>query len=155
MSRRLGAGANVSVMVEYRARSVSFLGVAEVSEWRLKQHVIGVDGEWPSEDAIGAALGAAARELPPRPGVGFVIAHAGDTALWVLIDWWSDDVMLNQRNLRAPLDDPGALEPFEQGIVACTWELAVLAFEREAWVRHVLREGNIEGYLGAGLEAEV
>lgn len=117
--------------------------------------MIGADGEGPSKDAIAAALGAAARVLPARPGVGFVITHTGETALWVLIDWWSEDVMLNQRNLRAPLDDPGALEPFEQGIVACTWELAVLAFEREAWVRHVLRKGDIEGYLGAGLEAEV
>jgi len=142
-------------MAAYRARRVSFLGVAEVSGWRLKQHVIGADGEGPSKDAIAAALGAAARVLPARPGVGFVITHTGETALWVLIDWWSEDVMLNQRNLRAPLDDPGALEPFEQGIVACTWELAVLAFEREAWVRHVLRKGDIEGYLGAGLEAEV
>jgi hypothetical protein len=63
-------------------------------------------------------------------------------------------VDLFQRYFRAPLEQPARLELVETGQVGCVWELEVVAFEREAWLRHVLglREPDMAGYLTDRLE---
>ena len=41
--------------------------------------------------------------------------------------------------------------------VACVWDLAVMAFEREAWIEFVLKpaEPDIDAYLAARLTADL
>ena len=45
-----------------------------------------------------------------------------------------------------------------QGAGFCVWELAVIWFEREAWVKHVLQQAespDLEGYLNERMNADV
>jgi hypothetical protein len=44
------------------------------------------------------------------------------------------------------------LAPVEDTGVACVWELEVIDFERRAWLRDVLQDGDIEAYLDRTLE---
>ncbi|WYX29301.1 hypothetical protein WJ976_28555 [Achromobacter denitrificans] len=74
-------------------------------------------------------------------GLGFCIVHVGEEAVWLLVDWWLSGGIVCQRMLSAPLDDPRRFEPVQAPALACVWELAVTAHERDAWVRHMLRAG--------------
>ena len=56
-------------------------------------------------------------------------------------------------------DTPGDLRPAgPEDPIACAWDLAVVAHERERWVEHVLaRDGgpDVGAYLAAWLHADV
>jgi hypothetical protein len=53
------------------------------------------------------------------------------------------------RFFASPLDDPDAYEPNDGTGLACVWEMEVLDFERRAWLEHVLKNQDLEGYLAA------
>ena len=104
------------------------------------------------EAARGTARGVAEREMnrTAHHGLGFTIVHHGEDSEWLLVCWWTHECILCQSLLRA---DRGSADfiPHEGMNVACTWELAVHAHERESWVRHVMRSGEAgwrERYLG-------
>ncbi len=71
-------------------------------------------------------------------GLGFYIAHVGEEAVWLLIDWWNTGGILSQCLFRAPLERPAAFERVTEPALACVWELILLTHERNAWVRHML-----------------
>ena len=82
--------------------------------------------------------------------MGFVVIHRAADYAFVLIDWWSGQNELRQHLLSAPLDRPGELAPHPSPAIGCVWELAVVDFERRAWLRHVLDNPNgpdLEAYL--------
>ncbi|EHK64266.1 hypothetical protein [Achromobacter arsenitoxydans] len=81
-------------------------------------------------------------------GLGFCIAHVGEEAVWLLVDWWMSGGIVCQRMLSAPLAQPDHFSPVSAPALACVWELTVIAHERDAWVRHMLAdEPNARGYL--------
>lgn len=71
-------------------------------------------------------------------GLGFCIVHIGEEAVWLLLDWWISGGIVCQRMLSAPLAQPTMFTPVSTPALACVWELAVIAHERDAWVRHML-----------------
>lgn len=71
-------------------------------------------------------------------GLGFCIVHIGEEAVWLLLDWWIAGGIVCQRMLSAPLAQPTQFAPVSTPALACVWELAVIAHERDAWVRHML-----------------
>lgn len=97
-----------------------------------------------SADLITAAQQHCARHLPQamaatqHHGAAFAVLHAGADANWLLLDWWTDGDILSQTLWRADRDETRFL-PVPGPALACVWELTVLAHERDAWVRHMLR----------------
>ncbi|WP_025135470.1 hypothetical protein [Achromobacter sp. DH1f] len=87
--------------------------------------------------AVDAVLAEQAAD-PRSHGLGFCIAHVGEEAVWLLVDWWISGGIVCQRMLSAPLADPGRFMPVMAPALACVWELVVTAHERDAWVRHML-----------------
>jgi len=137
----------------WKPRPLTFYGVEELGGWQTKVYGIAARGEEPRPALVTAARGRARRVLATRRGdhdtsAAFLVVHDARPACFVLVHWW-DGVDLCQRIFRAPLDEPGALSPLETGAIGCVWELAVVAFEREVWVRHVLEraEPDMAGYL--------
>ena len=87
-----------------------------------------------------------------RPGVGFVIAHQGQTANYTVLAWWDRE---NELPLRVFVDEAkngDGWRPNEADESVCVWDLEILWKERQAYVDHVLRPGggSVEGYLEAG-----
>lgn len=81
-------------------------------------------------------------------GLGFCIAHVGEEAVWLLVDWWISGGIVCQRMLSAPLKDPSRFTPVDAPALACVWELVVTAHERNAWVRHIMRAApDAQAYL--------
>ena len=154
----------VTLKATYRPRSIRPIEVWNHEGWTLKVYGITEGGEHPRSEAIAAAKRAATETLP-RParsehhyGVGFLGVHDAAAACYTFVDWWADENELHHHAFVAPASEPDAFEVVSGGSAACTWDLAVISFERDAWVRNVL--ANPEGpdsaqYMDAWLDADV
>jgi len=148
----------------YETRPIRFLDLLERDGWRLKCYGITVDGEYPEDSLVDAGLDRAVERLPTpataedRYGVGIVVVHEGADGNYVLVDWWYGENMLANHVFYSTRADPLSFEYISPGMMACVWELRVFAFEREAWLEHVLANpdgSDIEGYLAERLHADV
>ena len=140
----------------YAPRPVQFAGLAEPSGYRLKQYAI-VYSE-PFRDANfaeGSRLVFAELPTPAvtaeRPGVGFVIAHQGNGADYVVLGWWDRENELPLKVLVRPQSPNGQWRPARGGESVCVWDLEVIWFERQAYVQTVIGNGDAEGYLAMRL----
>jgi hypothetical protein len=133
--------------MEYRPRSISFLD----REGRVKHYGIGTHAPEPRAPLV-AALKDRARECIPEGAPGFTIAHDATSAGLGIVYWWANENEIHRRLFASPIDDPGALEPFENGGLACVWELEVIDFERRAYLEEVLKRGDVDAYLGRSLD---
>jgi hypothetical protein len=145
----------------YQTRTVRFHGVDRPTDRVVKTYGIALQDGAISEGALDQGRRVAALSIPsPAPadgvyGVGHLIVHEGEHAIWTLVQWWRDEDALEQLMLRAPLGRPQAAVEHRPRVIGCAWELAVTAFERDAWVRHVLQDsggGRLERYLAETLE---
>jgi hypothetical protein len=72
-----------------------------------------------------------------RPGLGFLIAHQGRTAAYVVLGWWDQENELPIKVFVRRGDDPW--RPARDAESICVWDLEVLWAEREAYVQAMLR----------------
>ena len=138
----------IQLTAKYQTRPIRFLELANHNEWRIKVYGIRFQGDetktCPNKKLVALAMEAVLCKLPKpamtdhRYGVGFLIIHQGQQRNWLLLDWWFDQEILKQKLFSSPLENPGEITPAEPEVLACTWELAVHAFERQAWVDTVL-----------------
>lgn len=140
----------------YEPRHVHFIRREDVDGWRLKLYGIGLAGAEAREEFVEATRDLAASILPrpavsdDRYGIGFATAHDAATFCIALIYWWQSENELHQRIYVAPKDDPAALTQVPDQPAGCVWELAVVDFERRAWLEDVLANPSgpdIERYL--------
>ena len=153
----------MTAVARYRTRPVRFLDLWQHEGWRVKVYGIAARGERPRPELVEAAKSVAAQCLPRpaggdgRYGVAFLTVHDGADGTWALVDWWANGNLLYHRLYGGALDTPTDLRPITDGLTACTWELAVTSFERQAWLDQVFAapEPDLDGYLATRLEAEV
>jgi hypothetical protein len=148
----------------YEPRPIRFLRREDVDRWRLKLYGIALAGKEPREELVAATRDLAAAILPrpavtdDRYGVGFATAHDAATFCIALVYWWQAANELHQRIYLSPQDDPTALTQVADQPAGCVWELAVVDFERRAWLEDVLANPagpNLELYLERRLNADV
>lgn len=151
----------------YKTRPVRFLDLVEHEGWRIKVYGIrfSENGEESPDSAIVKLAQKAMLEQLPQPavtdsryGIGFLIIHQGQHRNWLLLDWWYDQEILKQHLFSSPLDAPDNVTRAESDLFACTWELAVHTFERQAWIDTVLNNPagpDIEAYLNQRLNKNV
>jgi hypothetical protein len=146
----------------YTLRSVRFLDLLTFDGWRVKLYGIAYQAERPRQALVDGAV-AAVQEKLPRPavtadryGVGFAGAHQGRGGNFVFLDWWATENDMHHRAWRSSEDEPGRLRPTRPDeLTACTSDLAVIAHERDAWVRHVLNGQDLDAYLDDRLDDDV
>lgn len=148
----------------YRPRPIRCLEIWSSEGWRLKVYGISCRAGKPRAGLVKAAKSLAASLLPQPPaadgryGVGFLGVHDGRDANLVFVDWWADENELHHHVFLSASDAPTRLWPAEPGeLTACVWDLAVIGFERDAWVESVLRHSgvpNLDGYLAMQLSGE-
>jgi hypothetical protein len=76
--------------------------------------------------------------------------HQGDHAgtVQVLVNWWTAGIIGCELMARSKKANPGSFEIYTGVGMACVFELEVVAFERDAWIRHALKGGGrIQDYL--------
>lgn len=130
----------------------------------MKKYTIAYRREAARPELIEAAEAVAAGVLPTpaitpvRYGVGFLGIHDGRGGCLVFIDWWENENDLQHHVFLAPDAEPGALRPAAPTeLVACVWDLSVIAHEREAWIRHVFGADapDLDAYLDDQLEGMI
>jgi hypothetical protein len=146
----------------HRPRPIRFLGLEAPGEWRTKLYGIAANGDQPRRELIDAALSALPAHLPERderiPGVALMIVHDAADFCFVLVDWFAGENEIHQCLLSAPLERPDQLTAYAGQAIGCVWELAVIDFERRAWLEHVLANPggpSLDAYLNAHFEGEL
>jgi hypothetical protein len=146
----------------YRTRPIRFLELWPVDGWRMKVYGISATSDRPRTELVEAAKSVARDRLPApegdgRYGAGFLIAHEGAESTWALVDWWVRGGMLHHHLYGGGSPTSFDLRPVTDGLTACTWELAVIGFERQAWLDAVFAadEPDMDRYLTTRLEADV
>jgi hypothetical protein len=154
----------VIVSDPYEPRFIRFIELWKLGGWTLKVYGISRTPEGPGEELRTTARAFAVEHLPLPPagdgryGVGFVGIHAGKSANVVFVDWWSDENELHHHVALSDLDDPARLVlAAEDELTACAWDVALICFERTAWLAAVLAaaEPSLERYLDIRYEALV
>ena len=120
--------------------------------------------ELPDQACITAAESIAAQTLPlpavteNRYGVAFVTVHQAAMFNQIIVDWWERENELRHRVFQAWPEAPYDFrEITASGEAFCVWELKVIAFERDAWMSHVLTPPggtDWEGYLQQKLSGD-
>ena len=141
----------------YQTRPIRFLELWQPDGWRLKVYGIASGRTIPRPELLVAAKAVAIERLASVPAsldhysVGFVGVHDGKTANFVFVDWWADQNELHHHVYVSPCDDPSRLTyATPTGVMACVWDLRVIAFERQAWLETILtRQGppDFDAYL--------
>lgn len=149
----------------YRPRAIRCQGVWQVGGWRMKVYGIAYGGASLRESLVQAAKRQAADVLPQpeitdsRYGVGFLGAHQGRNADVVFIDWWEAEDELHHHMFVFDAGTERGLRPARSGeLSACCWDLAVISFERDAWVESILRRAgspDLTAYLATQLNADL
>ena len=138
-----------------RFREVRLFG-----DWRLKLYsIVYGDGEidWPAYNDVWALL---AETLPTpavteqRPGVGFVIAHQGNSVHYLVTGWWDRQNELPFRIWVRGFDPGDRWRTAEGAESVCVWDLAVIWYERGAYVETMLAAGapGTDAYLARRYE---
>lgn len=183
MEERAVRRPRIALSGPYRPRPIRWLGHARITGWEVKVYGISVVEETPPPELVDAAKAIARRvlsrlELGPSGkdeggdtsqesgslglqvgyGVAVLIVHEARDGNFVLVGWWTGENMLCQRVFHAKPESPLDFTDIDNtGIVGCIWELAVLSFERDAWVDCVLAAPapDVEAYLARTFEDDV
>jgi hypothetical protein len=146
----------------YRRRYVRFAELWDVDGWRVKIYSLTrTSTPLPPElldsgkRIAEAQLALATRDDPCNHGVAILTVHEGQHGDYVLIDWWSDNDILRHHNYGAPKG--GEMAHQWPGPASCVWELAIIGFERAAWIEHVLSPvgPDLASYLAVQMNADV
>lgn len=158
---------NVDRAGPHERRHIAHLRNARQNGWHLKVYGIAPDGALPRENLLRYALAVTADLLPSIDGtghtsdgrgLGFLVVHDTPTLCYVLVHWWAERNEVHQRVYSAPAQVPETLRPHSSPAIGCVWELAVVDFERRAWLTHILSpsEGpDVAAYLNEELHTDV
>lgn len=148
----------IAISEPYRPRKISCLEVWRFELWRLKVYTISYTGAPLRPTLVSAAKKAALDCLVNAPfghyHAGFMGIHAGKTNNFVYVDWWAHENELHHRLFVSSHERPMELQDATAtGMAASVWDLAVLNFERTAWIETVLSRDvpDLEAYMGRRL----
>ena len=150
-SRRGGHDQFVNEMQPYEARSFRFIELLSIGPsrtgiiWRMKLYGIAYRRELPRPELLEAARRVAtetlAKETANNYKVGFVGAHDSRNACFVFVDFWGNENELFHRVFLSRRNEPQVLSPWKiSDSSVCVWDLRLQSFERDAWIKHVLKK---------------
>jgi len=139
----------------YTPRRIRTHGIREANAWRIKLYSIVHDGRPPDWSVFEPGISLAFETLPTpakaagRPGLGFLIAHAGREIWYTVLCWWDRENELPIRVWVAEPDSSGIPQwrDARGGESVCVWDLDVIWHERQAYVETLLSSQT-------GLDAE-
>ena len=153
----------MGIVAPYQKRPIRFLGLACCGEWTIKCYSISCKNEYASEKQIQAAKDMIPEwllqaELTQHSlyKAATLIIHDGRDHCYAIISWWTGENMLQ---LFAYIADEQVPDQFhlisDKGIISCVWEMAILWFERNAWVSKFLMQPETPDALNQYLQEQL
>ena len=149
----------------YEPRQIVAEPVVHVHGWAMKPYRIasgapGASAAVKEHNFPGLLASALHPSTDPRNhGPGFAIVHQGRDGAYLLIGRWhaGHNLASDTYRIADKLDGTVRLVPLE--LFACIWEMAVYAFERDAWVATTMKSGageaGVDAYLACRIEGYV
>jgi hypothetical protein len=110
------------------------------------------------ETAKHVAADVLAKETANNYKVGFIGVHDGRNACFVFVDFWGNENELFHRVYLSRLNEPQSLTAAKSSESSvCVWDLHLQNFEREAWIKHILRQPttpDFDAYLAEQLRED-
>nr|MBK9653244.1 hypothetical protein [Bacteroidota bacterium] len=136
----------MSINNKYTTRPIRFLEVYECGNWKIKIYSISIHNEFVKKETIDIAKTNISEWLKNASNypletykIATLILHEGKEGCFAIINWWIDDNMLQQLVYLSNNMDQIEFKLYsDKGIITCVWELEIIWFERNAWVKHVL-----------------
>ncbi|MGI9621665.1 MAG: hypothetical protein ACR2PK_02415 [Acidimicrobiales bacterium] len=151
----------------YQPRPIRYLDTWPIGPWQVKVHGINAKldrGDNPVDQTVidvSRQLADAYYRSEAEPGdhgLGFAVIHQGGLANWLLLNWWSDTILLHRHLYKADHAEPTTFRTVEGDLLACIWEMHVIEFERQAWIDTMVRNPDgpdPDAYLRARLDTDV
>lgn len=158
---------DISTAEPFRPRPVRFIELWHEHGWRFKAYTISRGGAVVGDELLGAARGivrtlvaeSATAAATHHYGVGFVGVHQGRGGNVVFVDWWCDENELRHHVFSSGPASPGTLRyETPAGLAGCVWDIGLVHFERQAWVRTALRAPGpaaLDDYLAVRAEGDL
>lgn len=154
------------IQKNYKTRPVRFMELYQHGDWMVKIYSISVkhevvDHHWieQAKHSLETWLKQADSYQLDTYKTATLILHEGKEGCFAILCWWIDENMLQLFVYLANDAQPDNFILYsDKGIITCVWEMAVLWFERNAWVEHVLMKADkpdIESYLNTVLNEDV
>ncbi|MFD6432987.1 hypothetical protein [Streptomyces venezuelae] len=127
----------------HHARAVRPLGTREIAGHLVKVYAVAAPGRVVTEREEASALRVAGPHLElgrarGSLGLAVLLVHAGGDGDYVLVQTWVEASMSDLAVFLGPAGKPDEMRPGRVGLAPCVWEAAVIAHERDAYVRNVL-----------------
>ncbi len=155
-----GDASRLKPFAAYADRLIRFLGIWEINGWKLKVYGISAARDVSDELTVDPAIIESGRRIAETVfirnsttnsyNLGYIIFHEGRLANWLLLDWWADEIQVRQQLFRSDSPYPATFKRVTDELIACIWELRVVAFEREAWIETMLKSSSrpdVQAYL--------
>ena len=151
-------------MKQYAPRTIEFFAEAAAGDWRFKVYTITTHDRFRSHPVLQQAIEQliywtqkANRHSLRNYRIGCLIVHEAQEAIFSVVNWWVGENMLQNHVYVSPYERTIEFKRFSDGgIQFCVWELEVVWFERNQWIKHVLQhpnQPNFEDYLNAHYES--
>ncbi|MEO0471262.1 MAG: hypothetical protein AAF206_16655 [Bacteroidota bacterium] len=128
----------------YKTRFIAFRGLERLKNWQLKLYTISTQPQFSAYEAMQTILTqvpSMLRQAEDHYDLAFLIVHEGSDGVWSILNWWTGMEMLQTHTRFTPFDQADQFQTIPQsGSMACTWEHAVIAHEKDAWLRHILKQ---------------
>jgi hypothetical protein len=155
----------IEIQEAYKKRSIRYIELWEVDGWKFKVYGIAYKGEYPKKESINLAKSITKnqiREIHVNSkiyNVGFIVVHEAREANFILVDYWTGENMLCNHAYLSSFEKQAQIEYLTPtGLTACVWELRVICFEREAWIKSILanpKGPDINQYLSMYINEDV
>lgn len=156
----------IQIKNKYQQRPVRFLEVYQIGEWQVKIYTMSIKDTFVSTYTIQLAkknlqewLSAKNNYALETYNIATLILHQGKEGCFAVINWWIDENMLQQFVYLARNENPTEFSIYsDKGIITCVWEMAVLWFERNLWIKYILKNNkkpDFKSYLNKHLNADV
>lgn len=128
----------------FEERRIACSGVVKVHGYDLKVYEVVLGNGALVKERFDPAMELAGEALPQpapapgRPGVGFAIRHQGRGWDYFVLAWWEAENELPMRIWTRPQGNAGSWKPATPLQSVCVWDLQIVAFERDAYVKHIL-----------------
>lgn len=155
----------IHIKQPYKSRPIRFLALIEIGGWQVKVYSISAKGayvpDWLLEKgkAIASKHIHQAVELQEGYRVAILILHEGADGNYILLDWWFGENMIKNHVYASTSDSPDDFKYVTpSGIAYCVWELEVIHFERQAWIKTILAQAaspRMDSYLLEQLNVDI